>query len=180
MIIALAAVALANAATSSPASVPRLRDCSASQLSITFDGENGNFSGMSQSGTLLVVRNIGATACRVPALPELHFEDSAHQALSIERQVPKGMHPGPVVVPVGIAPGAEATALLHWVSGDVYDGHHCVSSATAIVQIGASEYRQTFSGHFCSPANTPATFTQAWLKTDSTLDKGNVETATKK
>jgi hypothetical protein len=172
--LALAVAAFAAAAdlppASASASVAALPDCSASQLSITFDGESGNFSGMSQSGTLLVVRNIGATACRVPALPLLQFEDAEHHRLSIERQAPRGMHPGPIVVPVGIAAGAEATAILRWVSNDVYDGHHCVSPSTAIVQVDTSEYRQPFVGRFCSALNTPATFTQAWLKTDATLN----------
>jgi hypothetical protein len=61
--------------------------CRASQLSITFDGENGNFSGMSHAGTLLVVRNIGASAC---CMPGLRFEDAAHRPLSIVRQVLAG------------------------------------------------------------------------------------------
>ena len=158
------------AASSLPQSSPHVVPaCGASQLSVTFDGENGNFSGMSHAGTLLVVRNIGASACRMPGLPELRFEDAAHQALPIVRQIPKGMHPGPVVPPVNIAPGAEATAELHWVSGDVYDGHHCTAAAAAVLQIGTETYTQAFSGRFCSAANTPATFTQAWLKTDAHL-----------
>lgn len=169
MIISLAIAALAASSSLLPSSARVLPACQASQISIAFDGENGNFSGMSHDGTLLVVRNIGVSACRVPALPELRFEDAAHRALSIVRQVPKGMHPGPALLPVGIAPGAEATAELRWVSGDVYDGHHCVTTATAIVQIGTDTYQQAFSGQFCSAANTPATFTQTWLKTDAHL-----------
>ncbi|MBB6244001.1 hypothetical protein HDE79_003476 [Rhodanobacter sp. MP1X3] len=99
----------------------------------------------------------------------LHFEDAAHHLLSIVRQVPRGMHPGPVLLPVSMAPGAEATAELHWVSGDVYDGHNCVSPTTAVVQVGADTYRQPFSNRFCSAANAPATFTQTWLKADAVV-----------
>jgi hypothetical protein len=169
LIVSLAIAALAASSSLPPLSTRVLPACGTSQVSITFDGENGHFSGMSHAGTLMVVRNIGVDVCRVPALPELRFEDAAHRALSIVRQVPKGMHPGPVILPLGIAPGAEATAELRWVSGDVYDGHHCVTTATAIVQIGTDTYKQAFSGQFCSAANTPATFTQTWLKTDAHL-----------
>lgn len=169
MIIALAIAAFAGAAALQRVPTTVLPDCGPSQISISFDSENGNFSGMSQSGTLLIVRNIGVTACHIPALPELHFEDATHHVLSIVRRIPKGMHPGPVVLPVNIAPGAEATAELHWVSGDVYDGHHCVSPAVAVVQIGNTTYRHAFSGQFCSAVNTPAIFTQAWLKADADL-----------
>lgn len=153
----------------SPPSSRVLPACSASQLSIRLDDKNGEFSGMSHSGTLLVVRNIGASACSVPRLPELRFEDAAHQPLAIVRQVPVGMHTGPVVLPANIPPGAEATAELRWVSGDVYDGHHCVTTAAALVTIGNETYRQAFAGHFCSALNTPATFTQPWLKTDAAM-----------
>ena len=169
MIIALAMAAFAGATAFRAASGSALPDCIASQVAINFDNKGGIFSGMSQSGTLLVVRNISANACRVPALPMLHFEDAAHHLLSIVRQAPKGMHPGPVVLPVSIAPGAEATAELHWVSGDVYGGHICVSPTTAVVQVGADTYRQPFSNRFCSAVNAPATFTQTWLKADAAV-----------
>ena len=124
---------------------------------------------MSHDAALLVVRNIGTGTCRMPGLPELRFEDAAHQALPIVRQIPTGMHPCPVVVPVSIAPGAEATAEIHWVSGDVYDAHHCFTAAGAVLQVGTGTYTQAFSGRFCSAANMPTTFTQAWLETDAHL-----------
>ena len=168
MIIALA-MAFAASSPLPSSSTNALPVCSAAQIAITFDGENGTFAGMSHAGTLLVVRNIGTSACRMPALLELRFEDAAHHPLAIVRQIPKGMHPGPAVPPVSIAPGAEATAELRWVSGDVHDGHQCVTTAVATVQIGAETYRQAFSGRFCSDVNTPATSTQAWLKTEAVL-----------
>jgi hypothetical protein len=38
-----------------------------------------------------------------------------------------------------------------------------------IVTIGTETYRQVLPGQFCSAVNTPATFTQAWLKTDAVM-----------
>ena len=82
---------------------PRLPACTANQLSLSFDGEGGAFNGMSQSGTLLVLRNVGPTACSVAGLPKLTFKNAAGKPLAITRKVPIGMHPGPVILPIGVA-----------------------------------------------------------------------------
>ena len=58
------------------------RACTAGQLSLSFDGEQGNFDGMSHSGTLLVLRNFGASACTVLPRPVLSFEDSARRPVA--------------------------------------------------------------------------------------------------
>ena len=123
-------VAGAGLAQSAPA-------CTSSQISAATDAENGNFDGMSHSGTLLVLRNIGPTACSVAGFPQLTFMDAAGKALAIGREVPKGMHPGPVIVPVTVVPGAEVTATLRWVSGDVYSPRgECFAAASVSVKIG--------------------------------------------
>ena len=167
---ALVIVALLTSAPQSPpaALVAALPECK-SQLSIGLDHEGGAFNGMSQSGVLLVVRNVGPTACKVPGLPALTFQDAEGHGLDIQRKAPVGMHPGPVVLPVGLAAGAEATAALHWVSGDVFDAHHCLTPATVAVSVGGTPTTLAWSGQFCGPAGTVVTYDQPVLRTDPVL-----------
>lgn len=162
----IAALLLALAATG-PGARPA---CRTDQLSLGFDGEGGAFNGMSHSGALLVVRNIGASACTLPGLPLLAFRDAAGRALPIGRAVPVGMHPGPVVLPVAIAPGAEVTAPLRWVSGAVYDRSRCFDTATAVLAIGRARIGTAIRAHICGRAQAEATFTQPPLRPDPTLE----------
>jgi hypothetical protein len=157
--------ALALAATPPAPPSPILPPCKAEQLSLGFDGENGAFDGMSHSGALLVVRNLGPGACRLPGLPQLSFKDPAGQALPIARQAPVGMHPGPVVLPVTLVVGAEATAPLRWVSGEVYSPSRCFTPATASLAIGAANLTSPFQGRICGPAKG-ASFEQPPLRLD--------------
>ncbi len=160
--------ALALAATP-PTPTPMIPPCKAEQLSLGFDGENGAFDGMSHSGALLVVRNLGPQACRLPGLPTLSFKDAAGHALPIARQTPVGMHPGPVVLPVILAAGAEATAPLRWVSGEVYSPSRCYSAASASLQLstipGSGALSSPFQGRICGPAKG-ASFEQPPLRLD--------------
>lgn len=160
----LAVLGLSVSATrAAPAPYPA---CTVSQLSLGFDDEGGTFNGMSQSGTLLVLRNIGTTPCRVQALPHLHFEDTAGHALNAARRSSAGMLHGPVLLPVLVMPEAEVTARLHWVSGDVYDGHHCLAPATAVLDLPDGVLRQSFERHMCAPAGSTGFFDQAPLRAD--------------
>ena len=132
----------------------RAPECSAAQLSAAVDGENGNFDGMSHSGTLLVLRNISPTACSVAGYPALTFMDAAGKTLAIAREVPKGMHPGPVVLPVRVVPGAEVTATLKWVSGDVFSNGgdaagECFAVASVAVKIGDGTQSADLQAHVC-------------------------------
>lgn len=153
----------------SPAAVARLPACAAAQLSLAFDGEGGAFDGMSHSGALMVVRNLGPAACRIEGLPAVSFHDAAGRPLDIVRQVPAGMHPGPVVLPVGIAADAEATAPLRWVSGDVFGGGRCRRVASARVVIVGAPLGAALSATMCSPAGRPARFEQPVLRIDPAL-----------
>ncbi len=102
----------------------------------TFRANGGSFDGMSQSGVLLVLRNSGSADCLMPGLPKLRFDDAAGHRLDVLREPPPGMHPGPVVTPLVLSPGAAAAAALAWVSGDVYGGHHCVTPAEVVIGEG--------------------------------------------
>ena len=151
-------LALALAATPpAPIPSPIIPPCKAAQLSLGFDTENGAFDGMSHSGALLVVRNLGPGACRLAGLPQLRFKDATGQPLSIDRQAPVGMHPGPVVLPVVLAVGAEATAPLRWVSGEVYSPSRCYTPTTAALTLELADPRAAvltapFQGRICGPA----------------------------
>jgi len=162
MILPLFALALA-----APAPLP---DCRANQLSLAFDGEGGAFDGMSHSGSLMVLRNVGPTACRVPGLPRLTLKGAKGEALPITRNAPVGMHPGPVIVPVGVAPGAELTAPLRWVSGAVYDRSRCYDVRAAAVTIGGETIQTPLRGRICGAGTAGATVDQPVLRPDPRLD----------
>ncbi|WP_156679934.1 DUF4232 domain-containing protein [Sphingomonas profundi] len=151
------------------AALAALPACAADQLSLGFDAENGAFNGMSHGGALLVIRNVGTRPCRLAALPRLTFNDGAGKPLPIVRRAPPGMHPGPAVPPVGIAAGAEVTAPLRWVSGEVYDKSRCLTPASAAVAIGSGTTQTAFSARICGPAGSDATFDQPPLKPDPVL-----------
>jgi hypothetical protein len=145
LLSALLAFALAGAAAASAHAAP----CAADQLSLAVDGENGNFNGMSHSGTLLVLRNLGPAACTVAGFPKILFTDAANATLPITRVVPRGMHPGPVVVPVTILPEAELTSSLRWVSGEVYPHSQCFVPAALVVVIGDQKLTTPLAAHIC-------------------------------
>ena len=139
-----------------PAAVntPTLAPCSANQLSIGLDSEDGTLAGMSHNGTLLVVRNLGPNACETPQIPVVDFRDAAGRPLPIVRTPTVGMHPGPFLRPVAVAPHAELTSTLSWVAGDVYAHGHCYSPATLGVGIGTTTLRVPIAGNICGPLET--------------------------
>jgi hypothetical protein len=139
-------------------------------LSIAVDDENGNFDGMSHSGTLLVLRNLGPETCSIPARPRVDFEDGKQRSLGITVQAPMGMHPGPVILPVAVPVGAEVTSELRWVSGDVYDGHNCVSPAFLAVTVGTDVLRVNLLRRtLCGPPGRPPSFAMTPFKRDPGL-----------
>lgn len=140
--------------------------CSASDLSLALDNEAGEFISMSQSGTLLVLRNIGPNACQVAARPTLIFEDDQQHSIPISLRTPPGMHPGPVVPPIILPRDAEATGKMHWVSGDAYNANNCVTPAVLAVQIGQDTLRTPFGRLICGPAGQHPPYDLTVLKPD--------------
>lgn len=111
--------------------------CRVSRLNATFDNKQGELDGMSQRGTFLVLRNGSAYSCQISMLPDLIFEgkDRYDRPLMAQRRMARGMHPGPALMPVDVAPGASVAIKLHWVAGDVYDGHNCVTIKRAVLSL---------------------------------------------
>jgi Protein of unknown function (DUF4232) len=166
VVVAVVLILAATAQASPVPSASSLISCTAAQLSLTFDDEGGSFHGMSQSGTLLVLRNVGSQTCTVPGRPPLAFEDASQQKLPISLETPPGMHPGPVILPVAIPVGAEATGELHWVSGEVFDQSRCFSPASIAISLGSDVLRTPFTGSLCGPSGQDAKYRFAYLKRD--------------
>lgn len=152
------------------AAVAELPACAAGSLSLGFDGEGGAFDGMGHGGTLMVVRNIGAAPCRVPGLPAVVFLGQDGRRLPVRFGPPAGLHPGPAVPPVGVAPGAEVTAELRWTQADAFPGGRCYRAAAARARFGAVALDAPLAGQFCGPA-AGATFGQSRLKADPRLQR---------
>lgn len=124
--------------------------CTADQMSLATDGENGSFDGMSHSGTLVVLRNLGSAACKLDPFPQITFLDGS-MVLEAKGTVAGAqfMHPGPVVFPVVVAPGAELTSPLRWVSGEVYSKNVCINPKAISVRIGQGKQQAAFQAHLC-------------------------------
>ena len=150
-------------ALTSPPTADTPKPCRAQDLAIAFDGKDGEFDGMSHSGTLMSIRQRGTTTCLLPGIPSVSFSDAEGKPLPLARAVPPGMHPGPVVLPIKLAPGATVTTALRWVSGEVYDHSRCVVATRADMKIGTESVTQPFNGRFCGMDGQTIRFEQPVL-----------------
>ena len=132
MLTLLLALSLAASPAPTGGGMP---DCNG-QIAVTLDDKDGDFNGMSHSGAMLVIRNLGPDTCSMAGLPRLRFENAKSVPLPVRRRAPVGMRPGPVVAPVVIAAGAQATTPLRWVSSDVYGAKNCATPQKLIVGEG--------------------------------------------
>ncbi len=76
MTLSVSAWAISEQAKSEQATTVPNNDivCHVAHLNARFDDKEGLFEGASQSGTLLILRNISARACQVNAMPVISFE----------------------------------------------------------------------------------------------------------
>ncbi|WP_052409678.1 DUF4232 domain-containing protein [Paraburkholderia oxyphila] len=123
--------------------------CAPGQLELSLDDGGGEFTGMSHGGTYVVLRNLGATACRLPARPDVTFLDARDEALRASLQPIRGMNPGPVLLPVEIPAQARVRASLRWVTGEVFDDTQCIDPAFVRIGIGEGALTTPFHGHLC-------------------------------
>jgi hypothetical protein len=174
LFFALLPFALAQAQPSSAAPGPsgsaaRPPPCDVAQLSFAVDRQGGYFDGMSQSGTLLVVRNLGPQACSVPARPELIFMDAHGKPLPVSARQQPGMHPGPVILPVAVPPGAELTSEARWVSSDAYGANNCVEPQSIALSLGGQSLVAPLKTRLCGPAGQSPAYTATLLHRDPPL-----------
>lgn len=151
---------------------PAIAMCDMGDLSLNTDDEGGTFHGMSQDGTLLVLRNIGPKPCRVDQRPPISFLNGTEVLpIKLEIQGAKYMHPGPVLVPVIVVPGAEVTSTLHWVAGPVYEQNQCFTPTALAVAIGGVQQRTDFGMQICGDQSKGVTFNATPLAPDLTYDR---------
>lgn len=124
--------------------------CTPAHIIIVADGANGDFTGMSHGGTWLFLRNGGARACRLPALPLVRLLDRRGRSLPAIRR------PAPTGTPVIVAAGHRVRLSLRWVSGPVYDHSRCLT-ATRVTVAGATG---RLTARLCGPAGAPIRFEQ--------------------
>ncbi len=160
--------AQANKAGGPAGANPAIPMCKASDLSLGTDDENGSFNGMSHAGTLLVLRNLSPTACRVPQRPEITFLDKDNKPLPVKLEITgaRFMHPGPVLVPVVVAADAEVTSKLRWVSGEVYENSTCVSPAAISVTLADGKQQAALAGQLCGDKTKGIPFEASPLAAD--------------
>lgn len=158
----------AQAKTGPAGANPALPMCKASDLSLGTDDENGSFNGMSHSGTLLVLRNLSPAACRVPQRPELTFVGKDNKPLRVTLEIAgaKFMHPGPVLVPVVVAPDAEVTSKLRWVDGEVYDNSVCADPVALVVTLQGETQQTPLTAHICGDKAKGVTYSATPLMVD--------------
>lgn len=138
--------------------------CRANELKLTFGGRDGEFTGMSHDGAWIIVQNTGNRTCSVPKRPALTLHDAAGKPLAIRRDVPRGMHPGPVEVPVVLKPHAEAKGRMQWVMGEVYDKNICADAATAAFNAPGGTVSAPIHAHMCGQGGDGIEFDQEWLQ----------------
>ena len=140
-----------------------LPHCRVDQLRMSLDGRDGDFNGMSHSGTELSIRNIGPD-CIVAALPTVQFRDARNRIVRAVRQVPRGMHPGPAMMPVRLAAGHRAAAEIRWIAGSVFPRSRSVRAARISVKIGAGTLSAPLAATLYGAVGQPAIFEQTPLR----------------
>ena len=145
------------------AQLPSVSPCQPSGINLRTDDRNGQYDGMSQRGTTLVLQNTGSGACLLPQLPVLSFSDAEHHPVMAERRPVPGMHPGPVLPPVTMAPGAELQTELRWVSGDVFDNGHCIRPAYVSLELDGGALTVPFNHQMCAAEGQSGYYSQSLI-----------------
>ena len=138
--------------------------CRAQMTALRLDDRDGDFNGMSHAGTFVMLTNRGRRSCTLPALPPITLRDARGAVLPIERQVPLGMRPGPMMVPMTLRPRATAATGLRWVAGPVYDRSRCYDVAGLVVEIDGATRRQRLIARICGPEGGRLVFEQPPLR----------------
>ncbi|AHE73575.1 DUF4232 domain-containing protein [Enterobacter ludwigii] len=135
--------------------------CEAKEITVHTDDHNGQYDGMSQSGTTLVLRNTGAGACMLPPRPVLTFSDAAHHPMPVERRTVRGMNPGPVLPPVIVPADGELQILLRWVSSDAFDGANCTRPVFVSLDLAGGTLTVPFDRQMCAAKGSTGYYSQS-------------------
>lgn len=80
------------------------------------------------------------------------------------RQAPRGMHPGPVMVPPRLAGGHRAAAEIRWIAGPVFPRSRSVHVITITLNIGAGMISAPLTAERFGAVGQLATFAQTLLR----------------
>lgn len=138
--------------------------CTALDIALSFDTADGEFNGMSHSGAYLVLTNIGLRTCTVPRRPQITWLGITNATLNAQPDTPKGMHPGPVLTSIALAPGKSARSALRWVSGEVYDHNTCANIAKGTVKLEKGEVSAPLQSRMCGDATVGLRYEEPWLQ----------------
>ncbi len=127
---------------------------------------------MMHDGAIVVVRNIGATACTLPALPTLPMRDAnGHVVATSAPAGSRFMHPGPVVLPIELGVGEIAASTIRWIDGDVFgdgSGRRAIATTLAL-DIDGAIVSAPLAATIWGRANTAITFDETRLSTQLPL-----------
>lgn len=135
--------------------------CLKAQLSVRLDDRGGEYAGMSQGGTDMVLRNTGKTTCTLPALPALTFSDRQQAPLAVTRKISPAMHPGPVLLPVSLGAGEEVSITLRWVAVDMSEHGHCVRPAVISLVLPDGARHLPFERMMCAASGRSGYYSQS-------------------
>lgn len=112
--------------SSNPGAALKSIPCTARNVVLSPGKDNGDFNGMSHSGTYLTLTNKSRNACSIPGVPQLTFLD-ANGPVTTTADLPgaRFMHPGPAVPPIVLQPKQSVTTGARWVSGPVFQDNLC-------------------------------------------------------
>ncbi len=150
---------------------PSLPPCRVNGLRVSLDDRRGDFNGMSQSGAELSIRNLGPD-CLLVALPLVQLRDGRNRIVPAVRQAPRGMHPGPVMVPVHLAAGHRAATELRWTSGPLFPHSRRVRAARISVKIGAGTLTIPLAATLYGAVGQPVAFEQTPLRAVEGMAEG--------
>lgn len=139
---------------------PAVLPCHPSDITLRTDDSGGLYDGKMQDGTTLVLRNAGAGACMLPPLPELHFSDAGLKPVIAERRMVRGLHPGPVLLPVTMATGAELQIRLRWVARDDFAGGNCIRPAFVSLDLDGGALTVPFDHQMCAAKGQTGYYSQ--------------------
>ncbi|HDR2590551.1 DUF4232 domain-containing protein [Enterobacter ludwigii] len=135
--------------------------CEASDITVHTDDHNGQYDGMSQSGTTLVLRNTGPGACMLPPRPVLTFSDAAHHPMPVERRTVRGMNPGPVLPPVTVPADGDLQIQLSRVSSDASEGGNCIRPAFVSLDLAGGTLTVPFDRQMCAAKGSAGYYSQS-------------------